>query len=684
MDLIKDLHNDLDESILLWSQQKRDRIYCWVLWKKSTNDIVPLGKSKVFLSKLIQFYDVILYLISTWRLFFSKLYFKCKKNSQHKLPHYRFNKKVSFFQRFNTKKLFLWCFYVFVILNFISFWWLYLWYKNLESSLEKSIYSSHNSLSQSLNLFFGAWKYTSFILQKLPLWFYSDIYNLNHAWYHAIKFKNTLYSHIWIFEKLNIKNELFRPNLDQYLPELHTFLNISHSEIESVLYHMKNVRKDWLFYSSDFEDKIEIWNKLLSSFKILHMNTDTIWELAWYPEIRKYLIVFQNNDEIRPTWGFIWSVWFLDIFNGKVENLTFEDIYALEWKINKNKWEKIPVPEWINKITSKFWLRDSNNEIDVAKSAKQMQYFLDQWGYDIDGIIFINQEVIKNILWYIGDIKMEFDISWEKITQVISEENFSEVISTLVEAKTFKLWTLWTPKKVLFEFAHLFLSKIEKNGIEGGIIKSVLSSILKRDIIFYSFLPKENSLLWKLWVNGDIAYNKSIDFNYPVYMNIWGGKTDRYYSRQYIKNTKQYPDCSFHTQLTIKGSHGFWIDEEKRLNWLIDRYNIQDPNIIFIQWKTENKSFVQVLLPKNAIIKYNSNYMVDSYPLYKKVSFYTSTKRLETIKNIIEYTIPNPECRKYSYMLYKQPWIQHQHIDFYYNGYQYNEAISSDFKYLAK
>ena len=46
-------------------------------------------------------------------------------------------------------------------------------------------------------------------------------------------------------------------------------------------------------------------------------------------------LVFQNNDEIRASWGFAWSMAFIDVERWKVTNIEKKDVYALEWSINQ-------------------------------------------------------------------------------------------------------------------------------------------------------------------------------------------------------------------------------------------------------------------------------------------------------------------------------------------------------------
>jgi hypothetical protein len=128
--------------------------------------------------------------------------------------------------------------------------------------------------------------------------------------------------------------------------------------------------------------------------------------------------------------------------------------------------------------------------------------------------------------------------------------------------------------------------------------------------------------------------------------------------RKYEKNLIINPNCSIKTSLQIKQSHLFTQKEEDKTITLMKKYNITNKNILFIQGKTDNKSYVRIVLPKNAVIETQPNLTIQKFENYQLVDFYTHTRRLETITNTINYTIPNKNCRKYDFSLYKQSGIK--------------------------
>jgi hypothetical protein len=230
----------------------------------------------------------------------------------------------------------------------------------------------------------------------------------------------------------------------------------------------------------------------------------------------------------------------------------------------------------------------------------------------------------------------------------------------------------------LFDFADILIKTIKNSPDYSKYLKIILDNIVSRDIAITSFNSVENSLFWKLWVNWDIHYRDTLDFAYPVYTNIWWAKTDRYYNRSYSKKIKINPDCSINTNIEIIWFHWFTKDKEEETKNIINKFNIKDNNILYIQWKTDNKAFVQIVLPKEANIKNKNNFSIKKDWNIQIVQFFTKTRRLEKIKHNIEYSLENKSCKPYSFKLYKQPWILNYDIEINNNKFNW---IKKDFIY---
>lgn len=401
-------------------------------------------------------------------------------------------------------------------------------------------------------------------------------------------------------------------------------------------------------------------------FHTIMDNLSVIKDILWHNEKKTYFIIFQNNDEIRPTGWFMGSVGILELFRWKIANFETKDIYAIEWDLkdfatkNGVAFEQ-SAPEGLNKISKTFWLRDANYYPTIEESSLKIQEFLKNSEYKIDGIVYINQNLILNILKKIGPIY------YDAVKRDITYDNFSTLFSTLVEAKITKTHTLATPKQILFDFITIFFDKIKSIEDYKFFVELFIESIEKKDVSIYFFNTKENDFLKQIGLEKSYDYFSFFDFNYPVFTSISGNKSDRYISRSFEKTYVKKENCDISTSLKITQKHGFNINEEvyiKTLLYDMDALGQVDINTLLdIQWKWLNKQYIRVLIPKNAQITENKNITVRDFPEYKEVSFYLDTNTFFESNSRFEYTIPNPECKNYTYNFIKQPGIKNYHID---------------------
>ncbi|MBS9775317.1 DUF4012 domain-containing protein [Candidatus Gracilibacteria bacterium] len=415
----------------------------------------------------------------------------------------------------------------------------------------------------------------------------------------------------------------------------------------------------------ELNQKLENGKNLMFSahnfFDIIYDNYEVLKNIFGKQGTRTYAIAFQNNDEIRPSGGFTGSYGILTLENGAIKKFEKKDVYALEWEINKNYKQKIPAPKGLDKITKTFGLRDANYYPEMKDSAHQIQTFLKMMNLNIDGVIFMNQNSIKELLDVVGGVDSY------KLGYFIDSKNFSEIISTLTEAEVTRQGKNSTPKQGLFNFAGEFYAKLlaEKRYVD--YLNILIKDIQKRDIVVYSFHPQENSLLWKLGVNGTLDYNKYVDFNYPVYTSIGGNKSDRYIRYDYEKQIQKLDSCTYQTNLKIYNEHHFAKEDEIRLDNFLKKYEQTGKpkeDIKNIQGKGENKAFLRVLIPLNAVVQAQRGQIVVTKKDYKIVELFTKTPAGKKSNYSITYNIFNPKCKEYTYKFYKQPGIGKYDISF--------------------
>ncbi|MFZ2199641.1 MAG: DUF4012 domain-containing protein [Microgenomates group bacterium] len=128
-------------------------------------------------------------------------------------------------------------------------------------------------------------------------------------------------------------------------------------------------------------------------------------DLLGNPEPKKYLIMFQNDAELRPTGGFLTAYATMSILKGKITPGISEDIYTLDAGFKK----KVPAPDPIKKylpLVYNWNLRDMNLSPDFKDSMDTFTTHMRDSSVapEFDALIAIDTEVPVRILKVLGPI----------------------------------------------------------------------------------------------------------------------------------------------------------------------------------------------------------------------------------------------------------------------------------------
>ena len=164
-------------------------------------------------------------------------------------------------------------------------------------------------------------------------------------------------------------------------------------------------------------------------------------QIFGYPESRKYMIMFQNDGEIRSTGGFMSAYSLVNVEQGKVNPETSNDIYHLDSQFR----QIIEPPDYIKTHLNekRLYLRNMNVSPDfmVSMDLFYQNYSTLASAESLDGIIAIDTHVLEKILEVIGPVEVPgygtFTTEWDNrcnLTQVVCElEHIIDIpLATLV------------------------------------------------------------------------------------------------------------------------------------------------------------------------------------------------------------------------------------------------------------
>lgn len=120
---------------------------------------------------------------------------------------------------------------------------------------------------------------------------------------------------------------------------------------------------------------------------------------------KQYLILLQNNLELRPTGGFIGSYAKIIFEDGRIKEIKVDDIYNLDGNLKETV---MPPTDLKTDLGQNNWyLRDSNTEPDFPTSAKQAEFFYTkEAGEKVHGVIGLDLTASGKLLSAVGGVDL--------------------------------------------------------------------------------------------------------------------------------------------------------------------------------------------------------------------------------------------------------------------------------------
>lgn len=274
--------------------------------------------------------------------------------------------------------------------------------------------------------------------------------------------------------------------------------------------------------------------------------TDVLSYLLGGDQTMRYLALFQNNTELRPTGGFVGSFAELDISNGEIVDMHLPGggTYDVQGQLDAF----VSAPEPIALINPRWEFQDGNWFPDFPTSAKKMQWFYEHAsGPTTDGVIAVNATFMEKLLAVVGPIEMsEYGVT-------IDAENFLFTTEKIVEVDH---GTTATPKAFLGDLAPKILEKIEAGDVKTllAVMVAVEEGLEEREIQVYFKDNDAQRVMQELGYDGAIAQTSG-DYFMMIDTNLGGGKTDAVIDQDISVNVDISDSGSIVDNVTVTKTH---------------------------------------------------------------------------------------------------------------------------------
>lgn len=337
------------------------------------------------------------------------------------------------------------------------------------------------------------------------------------------------------------------------------------SLINRIEKNLSKVEREYIpsYFRSSFElikKELPLLRKNFDDFIVISKNLE---EIVGKRSFKRYLILFQNNNEIRPTGGFLGTYAQIDFVNGQIEKFempaggTYDLAGQLTVRVAPPKPLLIAHPNW--------QFHDANWFPDWPTAAQKLIWFYERsGGPTVDGVVAINAEVLPEILKVIGEISLP---DYEK---KLNPENFILEIQKAIEKerKDEK-----KPKQILVDLTPIILEKIFS--LEPSkffaMIRILSQSLQEKSILFYFTDESLQEFFQQKNLTGEIK-ESSFDYLMVNVANVNGAKTEEKISQKIFYKAEVQDDGSILSTLTIKRKHQGVVGEpffgKKDLSWL--------------------------------------------------------------------------------------------------------------------
>ncbi|MBU1062754.1 DUF4012 domain-containing protein [Patescibacteria group bacterium] len=263
---------------------------------------------------------------------------------------------------------------------------------------------------------------------------------------------------------------------------------------------------------------------------------------------KRYLLVFQNNTELRASGGFIGSFALLDFSNGKLKNIEVPG--GGSYDVKAGMLDKIIAPQPLQLIAPQWHFWDANWWADWPTSAKKLMWFYEKsGGPTVDGVISFTPTVIEELLRIIGPIDLT-----EQYGIIIDADNFWLKTQELAEQKAN---VTNKPKKIIGDLMNKIIAELPNRITKDNLIPllKITDQLFSSKQILFNF--KDSELQKKTvelgWDGGFKETNK--DYLAVINTNIAGGKSDRKIKEVISHQAEIMPDKTIINTVKITRTH---------------------------------------------------------------------------------------------------------------------------------
>ena len=341
------------------------------------------------------------------------------------------------------------------------------------------------------------------------------------------------------------------PDLTKRLDELALKLKIAGDELDKIDPNRYPISFSGRKVREPLRTGLDLFNEIASTVEQSKPILQSTPFLLGIDNARTYLVLFQNDKELRPTGGFLTAYSIMKVDKAKFNPVLSNDIYNLDAQYKPKLRAPDPLVKYIKGpyvLSQNIRLRDMNWSPDFKVS---MDLFLSEAKSvgvtGIDGIIAVDTQLLVNLLDAIGPIGVPGFGNFS--TQVEPKCNCPQVIYELESFADVEGPIIWDPvtgkiilrppnsdnrKKIIGPLMNSIMANAlgQPKDKLPKLFTAVFKSVMEKHVLFYMIDPTAQKAVEAFNLAGRIKETGGEDYLHINDANLGGRKSNLYVTQE--------------------------------------------------------------------------------------------------------------------------------------------------------
>ena len=332
-------------------------------------------------------------------------------------------------------------------------------------------------------------------------------------------------------------------------------------------------------YRAKFESLSKQTGLMADNLRNFVATGEKLKEILGLSQDKRYLLVFQNNSELRGSGGFLGSYALVDFRDGRIRNLEVPGGGSYDTEGGMRVSVAAPQPLWLVNPAWHFW--DANWWPDWTTTAQNLMWFLEKSdGPSVDGVISVTPTVVERLLEITGpiDLRAEYglvidsDNFWETVQSITEQKNLAKIDPSLVShlpkdsapiqstvplKQGLDVNSANKPKKIIGDLMAKILEILPQKLNQENLLKIIAAfeenMSEKQILLYFTDSSLQAEVASRNWA-GEVK-DTDKDYLMVVNTNIAGQKSDRLMEEKIEQSSAVSPDGAIINTVTITRTH---------------------------------------------------------------------------------------------------------------------------------